>query len=349
MLREHSIMVNKEIVLREHTLVVNALGRLFQHTGIPGKWIADSETARHRAFDGQLQLVVEGREIMFYAEVKREIRQQHVNAILDTASQYSPFIVVAGNIPQAVKQQLKEQKIAYLDGAGNMFLNVPGQLISVEGNKLQKEDKQIQNRAFTKTGLKVVYLLLAQEEAVQWTYREIADRSNVALGNIPTVFAGLKDAGFMLLLEKGKFMLQNKQSLLERWLTGYREVLRPTLYLGDYKWSSNFGDWMNKKLTEGALWGGEPAADILTNHLNAGRLTIYLQGSKHELVKDWRLLPSSNGNVELYHQFWTNATPTEQVIVPPLIAYADLVLTEEPRNIETAEIIYKNYLQQTFE
>jgi DNA-binding MarR family transcriptional regulator len=40
-------------------------------------------------------------------------------------------------------------------------------------------------RAFTKTGLKVLFYLLQHKEAINFTQREIADYADVGLGNTP--------------------------------------------------------------------------------------------------------------------------------------------------------------------
>ncbi|MNE45422.1 hypothetical protein D3C80_1397060 [compost metagenome] len=162
------------------------------------------------------------------------------------------------------------------------------------------------------------------------------------------VLAGLKEAGHLLQMDKKKVILQNKKELLERWIAGYREILRPTLHLGNYQLLDKKVNWKNLSL-DGAVWGGEPAANLLTSYLNPEILIIYTQEQKNKLMKSWKLIPYLKGNIQLYQKFWNEDKKYNLLIAPQLIIYADLLLTDDPRCIEVAEIIYNTYLKQLFE
>jgi hypothetical protein len=66
--------------------------------------------------------------------------------------------------------------------------------------------------------------------------------------------------------------------LLERWFVGYRETLRPTLLIGTYafnKVKNTQNDWRKMDIKKAdCLWGGEPAADLLTNYLRPQRFQL---------------------------------------------------------------------------
>jgi hypothetical protein len=56
-----------------------------------------------------------------------------------------------------------------------------------------------------------------------------------------------------------------------------------------------------------------------------------------------------NGNIELRERFWNCENPElDKTMVPPLLVYADLMATGDPRNIETAQMIFTDYLQRHF-
>ncbi|MET3115321.1 hypothetical protein AAKU52_003070 [Pedobacter sp. CG_S7] len=65
-------------------------------------------------------------------------------------------------------------------------------------------------------------------------YRTLARATGVALGNIKNIILGLKQAGFILQINEKEMVLQNKRSLLERWIAGYKETLKPLLLIGKY-------------------------------------------------------------------------------------------------------------------
>jgi len=58
-----------------------------------------------------------------------------------------------------------------------------------------------------------------------------------------------------------------------------------------------------------------------------------------------RLRTNPKGNVEILRTFWdTRCDWTDPEIVPPLLVYADLLATGDPRNLETARRIYDEQL-----
>jgi hypothetical protein len=63
-------------------------------------------------------------------------------------------------------------------------------------------------------------------------------------------------------------------------------------------------------------------------------------------MKKWRLIPDPAGKVQLYEKFWNNNT--DQKYAPEILVYADLILTNDPRCIETAQMIYDKYLANEF-
>ena len=65
-----------------------------------------------------------------------------------------------------------------------------------------EQEKEKVNRAFTKTGLKVIFHFLLNEEIVNYSYREIARLAEIGLGNVSNVMNGLKQDGYLLKMNK---------------------------------------------------------------------------------------------------------------------------------------------------
>jgi hypothetical protein len=105
-------------------------------------------------------------------------------------------------------------------------------LIWLETQKPLPTKKEKGNRAFTKTGLKVLFHFLIDDNIVGLPYRQIANITNVGLGNANNIFTGLKETGFLLKLKKNEFILNNKKELFEKWTTDYKETLKPNLEIG---------------------------------------------------------------------------------------------------------------------
>jgi hypothetical protein len=328
--------------MNEDQIINTALDRLTEQTGLKADW-----KPRHDEIDGEADFHFQKGNLHVFAEIKKELRLHHLERIIGLAKRYQPFMVVADTIFPALKEILREKNVGYLDTAGNLYLNTEGNFVWIDGNKPVEKKKIITNRAFTKTGLKTVFYLLLHEQAINMPYRKLADATGVALGNIKNIIEGLKDAGFIININDTTLKLQNKEALLDRWLTGFRETLRPALHLGTYRfWDKNrLGNWQALTLDPAETkWGGEPAGELLTNHLVPAHLTVYTK-QKTAPITNWTLIPDKNGNVHFYEKFWKDATYDKEQFAPPLLVYADLMLTDDPRCQETAAMIFNNYLK----
>jgi len=327
-----------------------ALRNLEIHTGIPGRWDTKNSGTPDQT-DGELTIEVSGKPIMFQTEIKREFREYHMESLLKQASLYKPLLLVADRIFPAQKEKLRQNGISYLDTAGNAYISAGEVLLWIEGQKavFTGSESTKANRAFTRAGLKVVYALLQNHSAVNYSYREIATFADVALGTITEAMLALKESGYLLRVNKDRMILDNKKQLLDKWLTAYGNILKPSLLMGNYYFQVS-PNWKNIALPPQTLWGGEPAGELLTEHLQPEQWTIYTKLSKTEVAKALLLAPMQNANLKIYKKFWTDVTVGPGLsATPPLITYADLMLTGDPRCIETANIIYEKNLSQAFE
>lgn len=105
-------------------------------------------------------------------------------------------------------------------------------------------------------------------------------------------------------------------------------------------------------LPPGILWGGEQAGAKLTKFLKPEKFTLYTSLEKLQLMKMLKLIPDTNGNIELLNIFWkseiidNDKNVAEMQIIPPLIVYADLLGSYDSRNYETAERIKNKYFEK---
>ena len=99
--------------------------------------------------------------------------------------------------------------------------------------------------------------------------------------------------------------------------------------------------------TFGAYWGGEYGAEQLTRYLKAERFTIYVPGTPPPaLMTKARMRLATDGNTEVLEAFWhTQLVENLTTIAPPLLIYADLMATADPRNLEAAKEVYDRFLE----
>lgn len=290
--------------------------------------------------DGVLKFDLNGLTYTFTVAIKNELRTHQLHHIEDYCHKYEHFLLIANRIFPNTKEELRHKEIPYLEATGNFYFKKEGLFLFVDTQKSIEVEKNKGNRAFTKTGLKVLFHLLQHKEAIHLSQRKLANLTSVALGNIPLVIDGLKETGYLIPLNKKAFVWENRKALLERWITEYATVLRPKLAKERYTLKRN---WHEIKFhTAKTVWGGEPAADLLTHHLRPEKFLIYTKENRIALMKNYQLIPNKEGEIEVLEMFWNE---NEGESAPPLLVYADLLLEGGKRNKETAEKIYHEYIE----
>ncbi len=334
--------------INEVNIVQLALENLEKGTDIKGKL---GEDFTQKDYDGKIELYIGKQLLKFNIEVKAEIREYQLMKLLQSAEKNSPKMIIAKKISPKMKGILREHHIPYLESSGNMWLRQDGLFIWIDSMKPIQSGEEKINRAFTKTGLKIVFQFLLDDQWVNYPYREIASRSEVSLGNINYVMNGLQENGYLIRQNRKDFRLIKKKELLEKFMVLYEEKLKPSIFLEKFRFLKEEDRlrWKDLPLkNQKTFWGGEPAGDLLTNYIIPETFTLYTTESRNELIKNYRLIPDPEGNVSAYKKFWT-FTEVNKNIVPPLLAYIDLMNTGDRRCIETATKIYEQILQHKFE
>jgi hypothetical protein len=315
-----------------------------------------------RRIDAILQLEPGGQTFM--AEVKKWAPQANLGALINQIQQLPETgLLVADYINPNMAAKLREQGVQFIDTVGNAYLNQPPIYVYVTGNRqngLRAKGTAIKtgvNRAFEPTGLKVIYAILCEPTLVNAPYREIAEKAAVALGTVGWVINGLKAAN--LLIDKGKERgrkITNYRKLLNRWIEAWPEKLKPKQRIGEFIAEDPYW-WQTIEIGEfGAYWGGEVAAAKYTDYLKPKVATIYLPENRcNQLLRDARLRLATvrsgdaAGTVLLYRPFWPAVftdlyTKENQGLVHPILVYADLIATGDPRNLEVAGRLYDEYI-----
>ena len=261
-----------------------------------------------------------------------------------------PVLLVTDYLTPQVAETLRNQQQQFADAAGNAYLEGPGLLVYVTGRKLrERQTAPRAHKTFATAGLKVLFALICDPALANAPHRGIAAAAGVALGAIPAALADLRQARHLIETDKTRRLLATKR-LLDEWALAYAHTLRAKTLLKTFV-APNFGTWHDWQLDpEQARWGGEPAANLLVRYLRPGVLTIYADKLPPRLIVAQRLElagPLAQDHLlELRKPFWGRALRAEgrPDTVPPALVYADLLATGDARCIETAQMIYDNYL-----
>ena len=284
-------------------------------------------------------------EVLYAVEVKHGLRPATLGVVINQLEHLGqPALLVTDHVTPPLADALKQRGIAFLDAAGNAYLNHPPLLVWVKGQRPKGtlNTANVTTRTFNPSGLQVIFPLLCHPEWADRPYREIAQLAGVAHGTVGWVLAELPKLGFMAEVN-GKRRLLQPERLLQQWVEAYARTLRPRLLLG--RFHTDLLDWYTTidPGKYGYLLGGEAAAARLTHHLRPGTVTLYGQKVEPRFLLDQRLRPDPQGEVEILKRFWKfdNDDPT---ITPLPLMYADLLAIGDARCLETAKFLYGDIL-----
>jgi hypothetical protein len=344
--------------LGEHRLaelIQAAIAKFTRTTGLQTKVGENGpQVALTRETDAVVSVqLANGARVEFIVEAKLNLdravalvaAKQKLEPYADRGLLIAPYLTA--ELATVCRQRLRLQ---FMDAAGNAFIDRPGLFVFVMGER--RTDTHIPDaKGGTATRLRIIFALLCRPELVNAPYREIAEAAGVALGSVGWALHDLEARGFAVggKTKRTRRLIEPRR-LMDEWVTNYAIKLRPKL--NPQRFRAPEGEWWREaKLTNlSAYWGAEVAADRLTDYLKPAAYTIYIDPAMRRnavttLVTTNHFRAEPNGNVEILDTFWRLPKGTKHPdVVPPLLAYADLVATLDPRNIEAANMIRAKYI-----
>lgn len=302
------------------------------------------------SIDAVLKIKIQLMELKFFAEIKSTVNSSIIGFMLHHKNDFPHTqLLVSNYINPVMAERLKDNDINFVDVAGNAYINAYPVFIFVKGNKEKKlQAASFKGKAFTQSGLKMIYALLCDKKLLNRPYREIASASGIALGTVGQMIDNLKKQGFVIDMGSRGRKLTNSKALFDRWCMDYSEKLKPKLFLGTFAGPDNFWEQFHLESDQGK-WGGEVAAFKLTNYLKPENAIIYVNEEKlRDIVIQNRLKRDEKGNIEIFKIFWSIDGKEEKPIVHPFIIYADLLEINNQRTIETAKVIYDQNIARHF-
>ena len=316
------------------------------------------ETMEHH--DGLLRLLGPGGEVEYTVEAKQGLTEPIAAMLVHKLNAWErkqqPALLFTDYVHQQLAEKLREEGVEFVDLAGNAYLNRPWLYVFVTGRKRIRAPER-PTRAFQATGLKLIFLLLKNPDAVNWNYRDLAEAVGIALGGIGWIRGDLRDLGFVRLVGRRQRRLTNRIDLFDRWVVGYGERLRPKLLqnryriAGDRQLDGLVDQIKTTANTDKTLIGGELGAALLMGTLRPERATLHLLGDPLKIITQLRLIPDPDGPVDVLTGFGTfNDWEKEQkmgcVLADPLLIHAELLLHYADRLKEIADEIFEGYIQK---
>lgn len=330
-----------------------AIEALQTSSGIPGNITAvEPRTPDGLRPDAEVTLLVDGRHYPYLVEIKQTDRIAMLHQVQQRfAGATRPCLLVAPRISAELASKCRELGLQFIDGNGNAYLHAPGLLVLITGQRHAKgraPGDTLGDRAGggSPSAARLTFIFLCAPAVLNASYRVLSQISGVALGAIGPVLNELAERGFIS-NTKGNRRFLEQGRLLDEWVTTYPSRLRPKLAPRRFRAAER--DWWKAAdiAAFDAVWGGEVAADRLTGYLKPETITIYMNPATMrqnlgKLVVQHRLRADPDGDIEVLEKFWDLPPETAPSgSVPPLLAYADLVASMAPRNLEVTTLIYQ--------
>lgn len=334
--------------MNERAITTKALNQLAFQTGLVGRVSGFAPTPAG-CDHGEALIKFDKSNAKLVAELRKWDANGGLGKVVHQVTEGYQKLLICDYISDDEGARLRESNINYLDNVGNAYLDIPPVYVLIQGKKpkdnfgLDRADK-----LFTETGLKVILALLANRGLLNANYRKIADHANVSMGTIGWVLRELKHQAYIG--HKGGHMAwKNRGMLIKKWVDEY-PCLKEKSLVGVY-YTDRKNWWQTIELDNyEALLGGQIAGVDYNTEFSPESGEIFVGKHKHgNLVRDLELLSADQPHgkhrfrIEVYRKFWGQ---TEEMnlfdnLVHPLISYASLMDTWDPKSRELAGKIAK--------
>jgi hypothetical protein len=267
-----------------------------------------------------------------------------------------PVLLVTPHLTSTLAEECVRRDLQFIDLAGNLHLRAPGQYALVIGRGPNEQIRRMRRAggqsvtSASASALRMIFGLLCEPDLINRPYREIAAAAGIALGTVGPVLDDLQER-HLLTGKEGRHgrRLLDPATLRDEWLTNYPIRLRPKLKIQRFS-APDPSWWERAEIPAGeGWWGGEIAVWKATRQLRPSMQTLYVMPAARpdvifDLVKRHRLRADESGTLEILDIFWDFGEKTARATnVPPLLIYADLIRTREPRNLEAAALIREQW------
>jgi len=284
-----------------------------------------------------------------FADLRNEVRPNHIPIFLGRRDK--PLLVAADYITPKSKETLKTNGVNYIDSYGNAYLNLEHLKIYVEKDNA-KPVYNVYSEVFTRAGGQILFHLLQNPELINANYERLAEISCVSLGSVSKTIKGLLKEGYAVKWDKEKkYQFVKREEVLEKWIALVNEKILPAHKIGSYR-SVTSEHFKIKDIGPRleSCWGGEYGAKLITNYLNPEKYSFFTSREKPDLMRLFKMVPDAEGNIIAYKSFWKPESIKlvhnyGETAASPLLVYAELIYSGNDRNIETAKIIFDEYIK----
>lgn len=256
-----------------------------------------------------------------------------------------PELLLYEYVPAKLGQLLRAQGTQYADAAGNIWLRHPPLLVDMQGYPRPPRPSPAPSASRQVTLLRLLFGLLHEASPDKCLDSTLASHTGLPLAAVQRERDHLLQVGIQPI---GCSESWPTPIAVRYWLNGFVGCLRSRLRAQRYclRNPDTWRGWLQCALPAGCHWSGEPAARLLLGQTEApATYTLYSRLPRPQLVQTLGLLLHARGRIEVLNAFLpSNATSPLVSCVPPLLIYADLLVSPHPGHLALAQAIQSRYL-----
>jgi hypothetical protein len=293
------------------------------------------ELERDSRLDGSVSFIIGNQTINMGIEVRSEVRSLGplmANIVRQLQnSDKDGLLIVTNYIPPAIKEELRERNLDYLETAGNCHISHNGLFIHIEGEKTLNYRQKSKGKAFQSTGMKLILSFLIKPALINESYRTMAKIANISISAIGPILEDLEKQKF-LECKDDKRRLVRSQELLNRWLELYPHTLKRKQIVGRF---TPIDIYKCKTTLEEIL---EQGLITTSGRINEDSMpsTIYSEVKESELKSLLGIKKAADGEIEVVKPFWRSTEflfSTSKGKVHQLLNLADAITNPQNQNL----------------
>jgi len=318
---------------------------------------ANAEVSRVAPVDGGLDAVVRLKTPRgmrrLYAEIKRtHLSYEFASHVVSQMrhSRWKPSILMTPYVAPRLGEFLEERGINYVDRVGNCFLSLGADYVArVEGRRRPPRD--LSRATLRAPSYQVLFALLAHPELANASVRVLAESAGVGKTAAAEMIQRLESEGYLGRTTNGRQLLERGR-LVERWLTGYADILHPSLTFGRFRIAQDDPAELEARVGKALgqakpwAWGGGAAAFRLTGHFRGEDSVLWISESTSDVLRRLKALPAKDGPLTILRPKGTLMLEgAKSHTAHPLLVYAELLTRPSDRAAEAAEEVRAKYLK----
>jgi hypothetical protein len=263
-----------------------------------------------------------------------------------------PWILFAPHTGRKMAAFLAARGVNFVDQAGNCRLFLGNDHVAIiEGRP--PAPRTARARGLGAPGHQVLFAILANPDLLNVPIRNLATVAGVGKTAAANTLRRLEEEGLVARGARRRQFL-NRDLVLERWIAGYANLVRPRLTIGQFQTPYPDPGILEKTLQKVLkhrvdwAWGGGAAAERLDRYYRGPETVLHLAERDDELPALIEAIPDPNGTLTIM------LAPGEMALrgplpntAHPLLVYTELVITCNERALEAAERIRNQYLWKT--